>query len=150
MLPRRGDCQLEHLGKSCSGVATQAQAERCEPEPSQRLELVVLLCAAADLRQRGRVGGTGGLVVVLEQVEFAEVDEAAGLHAHQPAPASLANGSLEERPCLLGAVDAGKDAGQVADRVDPRHVVEPLCLLERLPAEPNRLFRVATMNGVEG
>jgi hypothetical protein len=136
--------------KGSAGVTTLTQAEPREPKPPQRLMLVVLVSEAAELRQRGRVGGAGGLVVALEQVEFAEVGEADGLHAHQPAPPSLANGSLEDRPCLLGAVDADKDAGQVDDRADPRRVVERLCLLERLPAQLNRLRRVATMNGVEG
>ena len=45
------------------------QAKRREPKSLQRLHLVVLACGAAELRQHSRVGDTGGLVVVLDEVD---------------------------------------------------------------------------------
>ena len=68
------------------------------------------------------------------------------LQDHQPAPASLVNEPLEERARLVDALDACEDAGEVADRLNTRRVVDHLCFLDGLSAEPNRLFGLAPMN----
>ena len=137
--PCLGECQLEHLRKGGAGLATLPQAERRESKSLQRLHLVVLVCAAAELpsaRPRRRHGRTRSRARC--RLSRAEVGEADGLEARQPAPASLVNESLEDRSCLLGAVDAREDAGEVADRLDARRVLERSLPPQRLVgrAEP--------------
>src|SRR5687768_17881761 len=87
----------------------------------------------------------GGFVVVLDEVECAEVGETQSLQDREPAPARLVNEPLEEFPRLVDALEARKDAGEVAHRLNARRVVEHLLFLGGLSAEAKGLLGLAPM-----